>query len=130
MNFELNHIHELEDERDDEKIPFTQLPSNHSDTRRSTKINNTKVIQRYINHNYHWHARDVTTASDVFENSFTDPRDTKHTPMNYFFSFLTEKAIHLMIDNINLCSVQKTEKSVNVTVEEIKLFIADGNGYC
>ena len=35
-----------------------------------------------------------------------------------------------MVDNINLCSVQKTEKSVNVIVEEIKLFIADGNGYC
>ena len=85
MDFELNHIHELEDERDDEKIPFTQLPRNLSDTHRSTKINNTKVIQRYINHNYHWHARDVTTASYVFENSFTDLPDKTHTNELLFF---------------------------------------------
>ena len=43
--------------------------------------------------------------------------------MQYFFQFLTEEAIQLMVDNTHLYSVQKTGKSVNVTIEEMKSFI-------
>lgn len=127
-DFELNCVDEQEctndksesesdsnESDDDDNFPLIQLAGNRSDSQ--------NIIEKSVNHHYRWRSRDAPVAPYIFENNFTDPPDEPYTPTQYFFQFLTEEAIQLMVDNTNLYSVQKTGKSVNVTVEEMKSFI-------
>ena len=129
-DFEINCIHEHEpimnnepesddnksdDDDEDDNIPLIQLADNLSDT--------NKFIQKSVNHNYRWRTRNVPVAPYVFENQFTAPPGIPFTPMKYFSSFLAEEAIKFIVDSTNLYSVQKTGKSVDVTVDEMKSFI-------
>ena len=125
-DFELNCVDEQEctndesesdsnESDDDDNFPLIQLAGNRSDSQ--------NIIEKSVNHHYHWRSRDAPVAPYIFENNFTDPSDEPYTTTQYFFQFLTKAAIQLMVDNTNLYSVQKTGKSVNVTVEEMKSFI-------
>ena len=127
-DFELNCVDEQEctndksesesdsnESDDDDNFPLIQLAGNRSDSQ--------NIIEKSVNHHYRWRSRDAPVAPYIFENNFTDPPDESYTPTQYFFQFLTEEAIQLMVDNTNLYSMQKTGKSVNVTVEEMKSFI-------
>ena len=109
-DFELNCVDEQEctndksesesdsnESDDDDNIPLIQLAGNRSDSQ--------NIIEKSVNHHYRWRSRDAPVAPYIFENNFTDPADEPYTPTQYFFQFLTEEAIQLMVDNANLYSV-------------------------
>lgn len=48
---------------------------------------------------------------------------TDCVPLQHFLSFFLDSLIYLVIENTNLCSVQKTGKNVNINRKEMKTFI-------
>ena len=102
---------------DEDEMPVALLQSTNDPTSStSSKKTNEKCIFR-------WRKRDLPQAPHVFSGSRLSLSDEPKTPLQYFSMFFTYKLMQNIVENTNLRSVQKTCKSVNTNVEEIKTFI-------
>ena len=59
----------------------------------------------------------------TLQGTFAEPPEEELTPLQYFKLFFKDEILNTIIENTNLCSVQKSRTSVNTNKDEISSFI-------
>lgn len=70
-----------------------------------------------------WTTQKFQGNAEIKEKIFMKPPDTK-SPLEYFYKFLSNDIIDLMVEETNLYCVQLKGTSLNVTTDVLKDFIA------
>lgn len=73
--------------------------------------------------NVKWTTQKFQGNAEIKEKIFMKPPDTI-SPLEYFYKFLSNDIIDLMVEQTNLYCVQLKGTSLNVTTDEMKDFIA------
>ena len=76
-----------------------------------------------ITHSYRWKKTSPPQVHDIFNQSFSEPKEKDMTPLQYFKLFLNDETIDLITNQTNLYSTKKTCSSINVTNAEMSTFI-------
>lgn len=84
-------------------------------TKKSAPIKRKPVV-------YTWANNKFTYTREINEKDF--PEEDVKTPLQYFQSFVDDDVIEMIPEETNLYSTQSTGKSINVTKQDIKDFIA------
>lgn len=72
--------------------------------------------------NFRWTQNKFTHKAEITANNFPD--EIPKTPYEYFTTFLTNDILEYVTEQTNLYSTQETGKSLNISVEDIKDFVA------
>ena len=113
-----------ESESEDE-VPLSKLVENKSTSSCSTADQCTSVNdpQSQPKHHYRWRKKDTMVVDRTFESNFSDPPLDDMTPLQYFKLFITDDIIDSVVEQTNIYSFQKNDKSINTDHEEIMSLI-------
>ena len=72
---------------------------------------------------YCWRKVDPLACSNNFQGVFSNPPNEAPTLLQYFYKSFADETLKIVVDNTNLCSVQKSGVSINTDKEEVTTFI-------
>ena len=109
-------IEESRNSDTDDDIPLTAIASTSTD-------NNKGNLEPAIKHIYQWRKNDTLVSQREFRGKFSEPPQTEITPYDYFIMFITPEIIDCIVEQRNLYSFQKSQKSINTNVSEFSSLI-------
>ena len=117
-----NEKDNFSDEGDEDDIPLAQLAESNVATNMaddSTEAAPSGEQKR----TYRWRKKDIMEKNVTFTGEFSDPPNELPTPYQYFRRFFPPAIDELVAEQTNLYSVQKSNRSVKTTGDEISSLI-------
>lgn len=83
-----------------------------------------RVTRKKIELKFNWSYGRFLHRADLDPDTFESPLPDIKNPLNYFIDFFSEDLFVTICQNSNMYSLQTTGRSINLTIEELRSFLA------
>lgn len=99
-----------------EKTSTNKPPKTNKPPPKKRKVTKTIV--------YKWKRTQFLHRAEISEDKFGNDITPNKTALQYFYDFFSEEIIESIVHNTNLYSVQEKGRSINITIDEMRDFLA------